>query len=48
MADTAADSLPEMTIDVVDEQLAAQLVERARSQGLSLSARAACSSNSPR
>jgi putative transposase len=35
MADTQVDSRPEMT-DVVDEQLAAQLVAQARSEGLSL------------
>jgi putative transposase len=36
VADTAADSSPEMMTDVVDEQLAAQLVAQARSEGLSL------------
>jgi putative transposase len=36
MADTNTDSRPETTIDAVNEQLAAQLVGRARSQGLNL------------
>lgn len=36
MADTAADSSSPETTDVVGEQLAAQLVEQARAEGLSL------------
>jgi putative transposase len=36
VADTAAESSPEMTTDAVDEQLAAQLIQQARSEGLCL------------